>query len=63
MDITINLTDDMKRAARYLGYTKKDIETEINRQCSDFFNRLIAQAKRKYVETKTMLDIDPEPLS
>jgi len=63
VNIYIELTDDMKRAARYLGYTKEDIEAEINRQCSDFFENLIAQAKRKYVENKTMLDIDPEPLS
>jgi len=63
MNVEITLTDDIKRAARYLGLSKSEIEKEINRQCSDFFENLVSRAKRKYLKTKTMEDIDPEPLT
>lgn len=62
MNITMELTDDMKRAIRYTGFTRIDVETEINRQVSDFFENLIKQAKQKYMITKTMEDIDPLPV-
>jgi len=63
MDIHLELTDDIKRAIRYLGYTKEDIHRELLFRCQDYFESLVARAKRMYAEKKTMLDIDPEPLS
>jgi len=62
MDVTIEITDDGKRALRYLGYTKEDIRAEINRQCSDFFENAIKRAKQKYVKNITLFEINPEPL-
>ena len=62
MDITIEITDDEKRALRYLGYSEESVRFEINRQCSDFFKNAIKKAKQKYVENITLSEIDPEPL-
>jgi len=63
MDFTVTLTEDVKRAMRYLGYSEKDIKAEIERQCSDIFENLIKRAKRKWVEKREMKNIFPEPLT
>lgn len=62
MNITIDLTDEMKRAIRYLGLVERDIRKEVNTQCSDYFENLIRRAKQKYLSAKTMEEIDPKPL-
>ena len=62
MDFTITLTEDVKRAMRYLRYSEADIRAEIERQCSDIFENLVKQAKREWIEKKEMKSIFPEPL-
>ena len=63
MEIAINITDDIKRAMRYLGYSKADIRAEIEHQCSDILENLVRRAKREWVEKKTIGTIFPEPLT
>ena len=63
MEVARTLTDDHKRAIRYLGYSQEDVITGMNRQCTDFLENLVKQAKQKCAQEKTMKEIDPSPLS
>ncbi len=62
MNLTIPLTDDDKRAIRYLNKSPAQVQTEMLRQCTDVLKNYIHQAKIKWIETKKMVDIDPDPI-
>lgn len=59
MVFDINITEDEKRALIYLGYSKKIVEAEILRKCSDFFENAISRAKQEHGKQIAMADIEP----
>ncbi len=63
MQIAIEVTDEHRRAMRYLGHTQEDVEKEIRRQSADLLDNFVKRTKQQWLRGKTMIDVDPAPLS
>ncbi len=62
MQITINLTNQEKKALRFLGKTNQELRNELVGLCARRLDGFVVEAKSKWVAQKNMDDIDPNPI-
>lgn len=62
MTIGVQLSDEEKRALRYLGYSQDQLRNKMVQSFRKIMDNLVQEAKEKYADTKTMSEIDPAPL-